>query len=474
MATPKKTTTTTTTPCHARSKSTSSSEIFKVSENSDPNIPISSPPQQRQIGPQKPCPSDLGPPPPPPGERKFIIAKKKKKGSNGGGGNGLDIEKCRREAYEALRASQEGFFKKDPPPVEEPETCSAKCLAEKSEEEESGTRDLEGSSNVRKMRSLVMEEAMSSIPDPGSGRVKHLVQAFESLLSVSDEKEKEEDNRKIKTMNWALPGLGQRIKAMENGLDSVSLTSSAEFFTSKEFERDSRVYSLMDRNYDRLSKGSRTSSGGRRSRRNSLESLRRSWNKKLKVTSQHPFKLRTEQRGRLKEEQFLKKVKEMLWEEEKKRIPIAQGLPWTTDEPECLVKPPIKESTEPIDLVLHSDVRAVERSEFDHYVAERLSFAEQLRLERERQQKLEEEEEIRRLRKELVPKAQPMPYFDRPFVPKKSARPRTVPKEPRFHLRTVKSSCYYCRIQCLADGKMNKKSNPIGSFSMMLFREGHV
>lgn len=32
---------------------------------------------------------------------------------------------------------------------------------------------------------------------------------------------------------------------------------------------------------------------------------------------------------------------------------------------------------------------------------------------------LEEEEEIRRLRKELVPKAQPMPYFDRPFVPKR-------------------------------------------------------
>lgn len=36
----------------------------------------------------------------------------------------------------------------------------------------------------------------------------------------------------------------------------------------------------------------------------------------------------------MKEEQFVKKVKEMLMEEEKQRIPIAQGLPWTTDEPE--------------------------------------------------------------------------------------------------------------------------------------------
>uniref|UniRef100_A0A7C9DQ81 TPX2 C-terminal domain-containing protein n=1 Tax=Opuntia streptacantha TaxID=393608 RepID=A0A7C9DQ81_OPUST len=109
----------------------------------------------------------------------------------------------------------------------------------------------------------------------------------------------------------------------------------------------------------------------------------------------------------------------MMVEEEKQRIPIAQGLPWTTDEPECLIKPPVKECTKPIDLKLHSDVRAVERAEFDHEVAEKMMLIEQYRMERERLQKLEEEEEIRRLRKELVPKAQPMPYFDRPFVPKR-------------------------------------------------------
>lgn len=49
-----------------------------------------------------------------------------------------------------------------------------------------------------------------------------------------------------------------------------------------------------------------------------------------------------QQRGRLKEEYFFSKVKEMLIEEEKKRIPVAQGLPWTTDEPEvrdpCYIK----------------------------------------------------------------------------------------------------------------------------------------
>lgn len=35
---------------------------------------------------------------------------------------------------------------------------------------------------------------------------------------------------------------------------------------------------------------------------------------------------------------------------------------------QCLIKPTIKECTKPIDLKLHSDVRAVERAEFDHQV----------------------------------------------------------------------------------------------------------
>ncbi|KAI3722453.1 hypothetical protein L2E82_33491 [Cichorium intybus] len=45
---------------------------------------------------------------------------------------------------------------------------------------------------------------------------------------------------------------------------------------------------------------------------------------------------------------------------------------------------------------------------------------------------LAEEEELRRLRKELVPKAQPMPYFDRPFIPKRSEKQPTMPKDPKF------------------------------------------
>ncbi|KAK1296052.1 hypothetical protein QJS10_CPB15g01463 [Acorus calamus] len=123
----------------------------------------------------------------------------------------------------------------------------------------------------------------------------------------------------------------------------------------------------MDSNDERLSIGSRTSGAGRRSRRNSTDSSSRasgrSWNKKLKVTSQHPFKLRTERRVKRR---ILRRCEFRGGE----TIPIAQGLPWTTEEPQCLVKPPPKERTEPIDLVLHSDVRAVERAGFDQHVCE--------------------------------------------------------------------------------------------------------
>lgn len=41
-----------------------------------------------------------------------------------------------------------------------------------------------------------------------------------------------------------------------------------------------------------------------------------------------------QQRGRCKEEEFMKKLQEIMEEEEKLRIPVAQGLPWTTDQPE--------------------------------------------------------------------------------------------------------------------------------------------
>ncbi|AQL08818.1 TPX2 (targeting protein for Xklp2) protein family [Zea mays] len=432
------------TPCTSRARSS------HASENSNPNIPGTPPPPQST--PSKPSlkspagagarsatakkkPSTPAPAAPPlerERERRFLVAKKgarrrRNVGTMGGGGGGrggeIDFDKCREAAREALRASQGEFFRKEVAastatgedqlgqeeegkPLAD-EDVKGGAFEERQEEETDA--ELEGSSKVRAMRTKAMAKAMSSVPNPGSGRVKHMVQAFESLLNISGATS---DAERAGEGSWALPGL-QLWKEDDKGdlgFPPVSVFSSADFQNAG----SNRLCSSLDGNTvrsswdSRTSTGecsrrnsseslrSRTSAGGRRSRRNSSESLRSSWNKKLKVTSQHPFKLRTE-------------------------------------------------------------------------VLDRNKFAEQQRLEWERQQELDEEERIRQLRRtELIPKAQPMPYFDRPFIPKRSTKPPTVPMEPKFYLRPEKLSCMltmlgyvlmvadsYYRQQCMELGKLN-------------------
>ncbi|XP_070052188.1 microtubule-destabilizing protein 60-like isoform X1 [Nicotiana tomentosiformis] len=407
-------------------------------------------------------------------QRKFVIAKKKKYNSDivnpsvacckcnkAGGG---EKKKCLCVAYESLRASQEEFFKNrcgnehEESEIEKLDNVNGaeigneegmsnesltqsietvelgdRCVADEMEEranEDVGSGERSGGT-IKRRRERLLEEARQSVSE--SGKVMHLVKAFEKLLSIPKTKECEgekETEDSGKGQKRALPGL-QPSKIPATQMSSSLFCPSDFFLTSESLGLDSRRASSLDSSHGSFSISSRTSGGGRRSRHNSAESsgtfTRRNWKRRqLKATSQKPFKLRTEERGKCKEEEFLEKVQQMAEEEEKQRIPVAQGLPWTTDEPECLPKPPVKESTRPVDLVLHSDIRAVERAEFDHQVAEKLSLFEQYKMERERQQRMAEEEEIRRLRKELVPKAQPMPYFDRPFIPTRKWRSKPL------------------------------------------------
>ncbi|XP_019244548.1 PREDICTED: uncharacterized protein LOC109224415 isoform X2 [Nicotiana attenuata] len=401
-------------------------------------------------------------------QRKFVIAKKNKcnsdnlnpsvaicKCNKAGGG---EKKKCLCVAYESLRASQEEFFKnrggneheeseikkldnvnsaeigngegmsnqsltQNIETVELGDRCVADEMAERANEDV-GSGEM-GGGTIKRRRERLLEEARQSVSE--SGKVMHLVKAFEKLLSIPKTKECEgekETEDSGKGQKRALPGL-QPPKVPATEMSPSSFCPSDFFLTSESLGLDSRRASSLDSSHGR------TSGGGRRSRHNSAESSgtftrKNGKRRQLKATSQKPFKLRTEERGKCKEEEFLEKVQQMAEEEEKQRIPIAQGLPWTTDEPECLPKPPVKECTRPVDLVLHSDIRAVERAEFDHQVADKLSFIEQYKMERERLQKMAEEEEIRRLRKELVPKAQPMPYFDRPFIPRRKWRSKPL------------------------------------------------
>ncbi|KAL1538769.1 hypothetical protein AAHA92_27474 [Salvia divinorum] len=413
-------------------------------------------------------------------ERKFVIAKKKVRNLDQSslGAAAAACEKCKKAigkskclcvAYESLRASQEDFFKNRyeiedevSDKLEDFDLMSRKegleverklegdgALSEINREnkvdvDESTANDDGG---VKRSRDRLLEEAKVRVRTPGSGRVMNLVKEFEKLttfkLGNSEENDVEEAENDKVGIDLASDGLEPPPEAPETQVSSSSFCPSIFHLTSESLGLDPRRSYSLDSNGGSVA--TITTAGGQKSRRSSTESAanhsRRLWKRKQrKVTSQKPFMLRTEERGKCKEEVFMKKLQQMIEEEEKMKVPIAQGLPWTTDEPECLVKPPVKEITRPIDIVLHSDVRAVDRSEFDHQIAMKTSMVEQYRMEREREQKEAEEEEIRRLRKELIPKAQPMPYFDRPFVPRRSEKNPTIPKEPKFNLPQQKKT----------------------------------
>ncbi|CAM6088117.1 unnamed protein product [Calypogeia fissa] len=173
----------------------------------------------------------------------------------------------------------------------------------------------------------------------------------------------------------------------------------------------------------------------------------------IRGTSLEPFHLLTEERGVMKEYQFAKKLEEMFAEEERLRNPIAQGLPWTTDEPEIVPKPPVKDQTRPVEFRHYSDSRAIERAEFDNYMAERALYMEMQKQEAERLRQLAEQEEIKRLRREMVPRAQLMPFFNQPFIPTRSSKRLTVPKEPTFLNRQHK------RAKCIVWQQQQQQQN---------------
>ncbi|CAN7009634.1 protein WVD2-like 4 [Brassica rapa] len=435
----------------------SDAQVVSVSsENSNPNVSrariVESPSSKSSESAQKVTRSKLNPsqtafsPRNRIRERRFVVVKKKEDDSASVVA-GVDckcgaknMKKCVCVAYETLRASHEEFFKK---------RGDSEVSSQNVEEE-----DEIDVCSMKRRREKVLEEARRSLPE--YGKVMHLVKAFEKLTCFPFAKAKEgnekEDEKIKKALKWELPGMSVQQQKCPEEAETEQVTWSSSFspselvLTATNLGLEQQPHASVSLPWDNNSVSSLISNGGRRSRRNSLDSSasmgsRISKKKQVKVTSLKPFKLRTEERGRMKEEELAKKIQEMTMENEKMRIPIAQGLPWTTDEPESLVKPHVKGITTPVDLKLHSDIRAMERAEFDYQVAEKMSLIEQYKAERKEQQLVAEEEELRRLRKELIPKAQPMPYFDRPFIPRRSSKHPTIPRDPKFHKTQHKRCC---------------------------------
>ncbi|KAL6010792.1 hypothetical protein ACLOJK_001234 [Asimina triloba] len=74
-------------------------------------------------------------------------------------------------------------------------------------------------------------------------------------------------------------------------------------------------------------------------------------------------------RGQMKDRAFARKLQEMDAEEARHRIRVAQGLPLTTDKPETIYKPPVKEQTKPMEFKLHTQQRAAQRAGFNDLVS---------------------------------------------------------------------------------------------------------
>uniref|UniRef100_A0A0A9CI54 TPX2 C-terminal domain-containing protein n=1 Tax=Arundo donax TaxID=35708 RepID=A0A0A9CI54_ARUDO len=144
-----------------------------------------------------------------------------------------------------------------------------------------------------------------------------------------------------------------------------------------------------------------------------------------------------EPRGRKNEEQNIRKGGQdlMSHDEGKRRSPTSQTSPKRSPRHE-----------QPLSYYrLHTEERAIRRASFNYQIASKINTQEIIRRFEEKLAQVMEEREIKMMRKEMVPKAQLMPAFDKQFHPQRSTRPLTVPKEPSF-----------LRLKCCIGGEFHR------------------
>ncbi|KAG8386856.1 hypothetical protein BUALT_Bualt03G0192500 [Buddleja alternifolia] len=214
-------------------------------------------------------------------------------------------------------------------------------------------------------------------------------------------------------------------------------------------------------------------------------------------TTPNPFHLHTEERGAEKERRMAEEIMQKQLEEERARLPKAHPYPYTTDYPVIPPKPEPKPCTKPEpfqlesllrheeeiqkemeekkrlemeeaqmrifkaqpilnedpipvpekerkpltevqEFNLHVDHRAVDRAEFDKKIKEKEMVYKRYREEAESAKMMEEEKALKQLRRTLVPHARPLPKFDNPFLPQRSAKGVTKAKSPKLHVNRRK------------------------------------
>ncbi|OEL16071.1 hypothetical protein BAE44_0022910, partial [Dichanthelium oligosanthes] len=102
---------------------------------------------------------------------------------------------------------------------------------------------------------------------------------------------------------------------------------------------------------------------------------------------------------------------------------------------------------------LHTEERAIRRAGYNYQVASKINTQEIIRRFEEKLAQLMEEREIKLMRKEMVPKAQLMPAFDKPFHPQ-----RQLPIIIWAHIMTLRIIELVSRIKLEINNWFNKSS----------------
>ncbi|KAJ2351591.1 hypothetical protein GGF43_003987 [Coemansia sp. RSA 2618] len=149
-----------------------------------------------------------------------------------------------------------------------------------------------------------------------------------------------------------------------------------------------------------------------------------------------PFKLTTDIRGEAYQSKLQARLEELEQRQRERKQFKARPILASIDHPFVPQAAPLP-LTAIEEILLRTELRSEERRAYDEDRTERERIREEVLARKRLEEERREEEEIKRLRKILVHKAQPVRQY-KPLIIKPSDRALTVPKTPLWHVRTRK------------------------------------
>jgi len=159
------------------------------------------------------------------------------------------------------------------------------------------------------------------------------------------------------------------------------------------------------------------------------------------TTKPQPFKLLIEDRVEARLTQWQEDVEKEL-EDQKKATQFKATEAKVLSQVPFVPKPSDKPLSEISNFTLHSDRRAEEREAFDMKVKQKEADMEGAKRELEERRKREDQEEVTKMRKAQIHKAQPIRNY-KPIEVKPSEKPLTFPASPNFHAGKNKANSTY-------------------------------